>query len=197
MECIFFRMTKKSYLGSYLFSLYDIRITKIPLCRKRPCKMTSHFLVCWSFQRWLPPWIGGQVQNAPSTPTQRVCHCMGRRTPSWSSTTLLKLTSCAAGPSVRGSEFSGWDSLLLLPPKDFDSVSGIWFKTHLLVRASPELQSVSQEGAELHPYHWLDVVLPGDRFLQEEVGRRPKDGDEGSSQPARLPWELLGAWEQV
>lgn len=51
----------------------------------------------------------------------------------------------------------------------------------------PELQGVSQEGAELRPHHRLDVVLPGDRFLQEEVGRGPQDGDEGSAQPARLP----------
>lgn len=41
---------------------------------------------------------------------------------------------------------------------------------------SPELQSVSQERAELRPYYWLDVVLPGDSFLQEEMGRGPKDG---------------------
>lgn len=57
---------------------------------------------------------------------------------------------------------------------------------------SPELQSVSQERAELHPHNWLDVVLPGDRLLQEEVGRRPKDGGEDSSEPARLSGKLLG-----
>lgn len=53
--------------------------------------------------------------------------------------------------------------------------------------APPEFQSVSQEGAELRPHNWLDVVLPGDSFLQEEVGRGPKDGGEGSPEPARLP----------
>lgn len=47
--------------------------------------------------------------------------------------------------------------------------------THLAY-VSPELQSVSQERAELRPYYWLDVVLLGDSFLQEEMGRGPKDG---------------------
>lgn len=70
----------------------------------------------------------------------------------------------------------------------------VW--THLAC-VSPELQGVSQERAELRPYHWLDVVLPGDSFLQEEMGRGPKDGGQGSPQPARLPWELLGASEHL
>lgn len=41
------------------------------------------------------------------------------------------------------------------------------------------------------------MVLPGDCLLQEEVGGRPKDGGEDSSEPARLSGKLLGVSQLV
>lgn len=59
----------------------------------------------------------------------------------------------------------------------------------------PELKGVSQKGVELCTYYWLDVVLPGDSFLQEEVGGGPKDSGSESSEPAGLPRKLLGTFQ--
>lgn len=61
----------------------------------------------------------------------------------------------------------------------------------------PEFESVGQEGAGLCSSDWLDVVLHGDSFLQEEVGGGPKDGGSESSEPAGLPRELLGRFQLV
>ncbi len=44
-----------------------------------------------------------------------------------------------------------------------------------LVILPPELEGVSQKTVELCTHYWLDVVLPGDRFLPEEVGGGPTD----------------------
>lgn len=61
----------------------------------------------------------------------------------------------------------------------------------------PEFKSIGQKRAGLCTCHWLDVVLPRDRFLQEEVGGGPKDGDAESPEPAGLPRKLLGRFHPV
>ena len=72
-----------------------------------------------------------------------------------------------------------------------------FFKCALNVTVPPELEGVSQERVELRTCHWLDVVLPGDRFLQKEVGGGPQDGGSESSEPAGLPGKLLGRFQHA
>lgn len=73
--------------------------------------------------------------------------------------------------------------------------SCFFFKRALNVIVPPELEGVSQKRAELRTCYWLDVVLPGDRLLQKEVGGGPKDGGSESPEPARLPGKLLGTFQ--
>lgn len=60
-----------------------------------------------------------------------------------------------------------------------------------------EFKSIGQKRAGLCTCNWLDVVLPGDCFLQEEVGGGPKDSGSESPEPAGLPRKLLGRFHFV
>lgn len=60
-----------------------------------------------------------------------------------------------------------------------------------------ELQSFGQKRAGLHACDWLDVVFPGDSFLQKEVGGGPNNGVSEPSETSWLPWKVLGGFEPL